>query len=127
MTGSTIMDLTLPDSGVIETLKLNNKLGAITASNLNKITTFEAEDGYENTLKTIKVSNCPALDNYTYNCAKADTTKTYSIIGFIWQINDADDLEFDENDKVIGIVALNSLAEGTPANGSSVTDLIGTI
>lgn len=127
MSGSTIKSLVLPNNGVIETLKLN-KLGSIVASNLENIKTFEADPGYEQVLSSVQIQNCPELDNYTYKFAVTNNglSKTYSIVDFEWEVTSLDDLEIT-NGKVTDILALKNLANGNPASGDKITDLIGTI
>jgi hypothetical protein len=128
MTGNNVNSLTLPENGIIETLQLNQKLGSIRASNLTKITNFSVDDGYEQYLSTVNVSNCPALDNYTYRFALSETdfVKNYCITDFIWEITNKADL-VEENGKIVDITALKHLAEGTAINNNRATDLIGKI
>ena len=128
MSGNNVNSLTLPANGILETLELNQKLGSIVASNLTKITDFSVDDGYEQYLSSVKVSNCPALDEYTYKFALSETdfVKTYSITDFNWEITNKADL-VEEDGKIVDIIALKHLAEGTAINSNRATDLIGTI
>ena len=134
MSGSTVKSLTLPENGILETLQLNQKLGAIVASNLLNIKNFSVDSGYEQYLTSVKVSNCPALNDYTYNFAVKEgfsaegvaLVKSYAITDFNWTVTKIEDLVL-ENEKVVDIIALKNLAKGISINSNKTTDLIGTI
>lgn len=126
--GSTLKALTLPEGGIVETIKLNalNKLSMV---NLTMLETIELDEGIydaDNGMNDLKVKNCPAMDPYTYRMVLEAPMTKYEITDFNWTITSIDDLEI-EDDKVIGIKVVDKLIGKLPNSGSEATSLIGNI
>lgn len=126
--GSTLKGLQLPESGIVETLKLNalNKLSMV---NLTMLETVEIDEGIydaNNGMNDLKVKNCPAMDSYTYRMALEAPMTKYELTDFNWTITSIDDLEVKDG-KVIGIKVVDKLEGKLEGTGSKATSLIGNI
>jgi len=123
--GSTLKALTLPEGGIVETIKLNalNKLSMV---NLTMLETIELDEGIYDSMNDLKVKNCPAMDPYTYRMALEAPITKYEITDFNWTITSIDDLEVEDG-KVTGIKVVDKLNEKLEGTGSKATSLIGNI
>ena len=108
--GSSFSGLALPDGSIIDILRLND-LKDLTVENASKLTkeNFYVDENIYNTLSKLKVVNTPALDELTYKSSLSDTLREYYLNDVNWIITDADELIYDENNKVIGILVLDKL------------------
>jgi hypothetical protein len=125
--------LTLPDGGIIDTLKLN-ALSTLSMSNLTmlKKENIFLDDDVEGvgsiftTINNLTVKNCPAMDEYSYRMALEGPMTNYALTGFNWTITSIDDLVV-ENDKVIGIKVVDKLMTKLPNGGKHSAALVGNI
>lgn len=116
LSGSAVKNLTLADGAALQTLELNASLNTLTMDNLTNLTTVTTDEGLDDTLQYMYITNCPKMDEYTYKWAKSDVLTRYYLSDFHWIISDdkpgyqlSDDFTLDANNQVTGIKALDNL------------------
>ena len=87
--GSTFPYLILAEGCIIETLYLN-PLNSFTAKELLKLNDFKYNEEIFNTLKIVNIQNCPAMNNFTYEIAKANYIENYCFNDISWEVPTAD-------------------------------------
>lgn len=127
--GSGFTGISFANGAPIHTMKLNDKLAALEASNLTKIENFSAQ-GYDN-LRILNISNCsiPTYDILKECMAVSEGVEGYNLRYNLnevnWIIQEADgNLDTSKN----SILALDFLATpslATPNTGSKATSLTG--
>ena len=126
LNGSTLRTLILPDNGVIETIKLN-ALTSLTASNLTMLDVVEMDEGIYTSMDSLTVKNCPKFDEHTYRMVLNAPVTNYQLVDFKWTVNSLDELNIDENNKVVGIKVVDKLRGKIPSSDSKATSLVGEI
>jgi hypothetical protein len=119
--------LTLPDSGIVEKLKLN----ALTSLTMTNLTMLEKEnisldEDIFTKMNSLTIKNCPAMDEYSYRMALQAPMTNYALTDFNWVVNSVEDLEIEDG-IVVGIKVVDKLRTKLPNNKTHAASLIGTI
>ena len=139
-TGTGISNITMPEYGVIEELRLPETIttlklveqsqlhdsgftiGTCSYDPETKIRTYTNQSGR---IILLHIDNTP-IDSYSL--VKSNPVQQFFLKDINWIINDTEDLVYDENENVIGIKALDKLFAANPIDGKEKSQaLIGTI
>ena len=127
LSGSAVKELALANGASTTILELN-ALTTLTLDNLLDLQTISLDNGIYTSIKNLYVNNCPKMDEYTYEFAKASQLERYHLTDFHWIITNegkvnyelSNDFNLDADNKVIGLVAIDNLMDENtkPKEGS---------
>lgn len=136
LSGSAVKELSLADGASTEILELN-ALKILTLKNLLDLKTIRMDEGIYDSISELYITNCPKLDPYTYEFAKRPQLSRYHLNDFHWTIQSTgtdyaltDDFALDDNNSVIGVLAVDNLMDSdtAPKDGTTpATALVGAI
>jgi hypothetical protein len=109
--GSKFPTLKLAEGGIINTLYLN-PLESLNVKDLQLLTNFRYDDEIFNTLRTVCIQNCPALNDFSYALVKNNAITNYCFNDIDWNIPSED---FDVATGEIDVLE-NLLAEDENGN-----------